>query len=74
MLKLALYYEQTDVAQPICSRISSLTFFEAASMPKTDAVRVELERDPSQVNAFAPDGLPVLGSQFSSGSPPSRAI
>lgn len=30
-------------------------------MPKTDAVRVELERDPSHGNAFAPDRFPVLG-------------
>ncbi len=61
MLMLALYYEIPEIAAAIRSKLSQLSFFEAAAMGEIDQVRAAVEADPGMVNAFAPDGFTVLG-------------
>ena len=61
MLMLALYYEVPEIAAAIRTRLSQLSFFEAAAMGEVDQVRAAVEADPVMVNAFAPDGFTVLG-------------
>ena len=61
MLMLSLYYEQVDVAHAIRRWLPEISFFEAASLGEIETVRAEVERDPTRVNALAPDGFPVLG-------------
>jgi uncharacterized protein len=60
-LLLAIYYNEMNIAEMIAGQVGELNIFEAASLGKGDRVRFLVDRDPALVNAFSPDGFPVLG-------------
>jgi ankyrin repeat protein len=61
ILLLALYHELPELARAIRLQLAELSFFEAAAMGEAESIAKAIRRDPALVNAFAPDGYPVLG-------------
>ena len=58
---LATYYGKEELAQLLAKRKGDLTVFEAAAVGDLAQVRAHVERDPSLVSAYSPDGFFPLG-------------
>lgn len=58
---LAAYHGKPEIAELLAERKGELTIFEAAAVGDLPQLRAHLERDPSLVSAYAPDGFFPLG-------------
>jgi uncharacterized protein len=58
---LAIYYNQPKVTELLVERGAPLDIFEAAATGQLERVRVLVEAQPGEVNAYAPDGFQPLG-------------
>ena len=57
----AMYHNKRDEAKRLAGEVRTLTVWEAAAVGADDQLRAILDQDPSQANAFAPDGHTPLG-------------
>lgn len=60
VLLVALYHRQPELAASIRKHRTDLGLFEAAATGDLDRVRTLLDRDPSLVTAYSPDGWTAL--------------
>jgi uncharacterized protein len=58
---MALYTRNQDELQALLAHGPELSIFEAAALGRDDRVRELIDRDPSSVEAWAPDGNTALG-------------
>lgn len=58
---IAQYHRKRDALAVLLDAKPELDLFDAASVGRTDRVAELLDRDPSQVNAYSPDGFYPLG-------------
>lgn len=58
---IAAYRGQPEIAKLLAERKGELTIFEAAAVGDLAQLRAHVERDPSLVSAYAPDGFFPLG-------------
>jgi uncharacterized protein len=56
-LLLALYYGRQDIALVIAAKKPVLDIFEASVLGKLEQVKNVIDRDPSLVNSYSPDGF-----------------
>src|SRR5216683_4589422 len=56
-LLLALYHGRQDIALVIAAKKPMLNIFEASVLGKLEQVRNLIDRDPSLVNSYSPDGF-----------------
>lgn len=61
MICLAMYYRQRPIADALAAVKPALDVHEAAALGHTDALAAALDREPRDVQAFAPDGHFPLG-------------
>lgn len=57
----ALYNGRAEVAALLAERTGDRTLHEAAALGEVDRVRAMLEKDPSLIHSFSPDGYALLG-------------
>jgi uncharacterized protein len=60
-LMLSIYYGKPEITALLRPLVSPLTFYEAAAVGDTPRVAELLDAQPSQIDAFAPDGFTALG-------------
>ncbi len=60
-LLLAYYYGKAEIANTLLTHRPDLDLFEAATVGDAERIRELGARDPSLVNAYAPDGFFALG-------------
>jgi uncharacterized protein len=60
LLIMALYYRQREVAEAFLAQREELDLFEAAVVGRQERVTELLDADPSQLEAFSPDGFQLL--------------
>ena len=58
---LAVYYGHREIAQLFIDRGAELSFGEAVALGDAERVRALLEREPSLLHDFTPDGFPPAG-------------
>jgi len=57
VLLLALYHGRRDIALAIAAKKPVLDIFEASVLGKLEQIRNLIDRDPSLVNSYSPDGF-----------------
>ena len=58
---VATYYGKEELAQLLATRKGDLTIFEAAAVGDLARVKAHVEREPSLVSAYSPDGFFPVG-------------
>jgi ankyrin repeat protein len=66
---LATYYGHADIANMLIERGATLNLFEAAATGQVELATKHLNADPTQVNAYSPDGHTPLGLAAYFGNP-----
>ena len=59
-VSLAMYHRQPEIARLLASKRDDLDLYEACSAGDTDRVRDLIQRDPSSLTSYSPDGFPPV--------------
>jgi uncharacterized protein len=73
-LMLSIYYGKPEITALLRPLVSPLSYYEAAAVGDTPQLAELLDAQPSQIDAFAPDGFTALGFAAYFGHPDAAAL